>query len=76
MKIIKSLQVKDNGLGIDLNKYGAKIFGLRKTFHNHPEARGVGLFITKAQVESMGGNIRVESEMGEGSNFIINFGEA
>ncbi|MEP2025323.1 MAG: PAS domain S-box protein [Reichenbachiella sp.] len=73
---IKSLEVKDNGLGIDLNKFGAKIFGLRKTFHNHPEARGVGLFITKAQVESMGGNIRVESEMGEGSNFIINFGEA
>ncbi|SMD36263.1 PAS domain S-box-containing protein [Reichenbachiella faecimaris] len=72
---MKRLEVKDNGLGIDINKYGSKIFGLRKTFHNHPDARGVGLFITKAQVESMGGTIRVESEMGKGSNFIINFGE-
>ncbi|MDW3209026.1 MAG: PAS domain S-box protein [Reichenbachiella sp.] len=71
---IKCLEVKDNGLGIDLSKYRDKIFGLRKTFHNHPEARGVGLFITKAQVESMGGVIRVESKIGEGSNFIINFG--
>lgn len=71
----KCLEVKDNGLGIDMDKFGPKIFGLRKTFHNHPDARGVGLFITKAQVESMGGVIRVESEIGKGSNFIINFGE-
>lgn len=72
----KCLEVWDNGLGIDLDKFGSKIFGLRKTFHNHPDARGVGLFITKAQVESMGGSIRVESEIGSGSNFIINFGDA
>ncbi|MEO9965327.1 MAG: PAS domain S-box protein [Reichenbachiella sp.] len=71
----KCLQVKDNGMGIDLDKFGDKIFGLRKTFHNHPDSRGVGLFITKSQVESMGGTIRVESEIGKGSNFIINFGE-
>lgn len=71
---IKCMEVKDNGLGIDMDKFGNKMFGLRKTFHNHPDARGVGLFITKAQVESMGGNIRVESKIGEGSNFIINFG--
>lgn len=71
----KCLEVQDNGQGIDMNKFGAKMFGLRKTFHNHPDARGVGLFITKAQVESMGGTIRVESEIGKGSNFIINFGD-
>ncbi|WP_420582722.1 PAS domain S-box protein [Reichenbachiella sp.] len=71
---IKYMEVQDNGLGIEMDKYGDKIFGLRKTFHNHPEARGVGLFITKAQIESMGGAIRVESKIGEGSNFIINFG--
>lgn len=71
----KCLEVSGNGLGIDIDKFGNKIFGLRKTFHNHPDARGVGLFITKAQVESMGGTIRVESEIGSGSNFIINFGD-
>lgn len=72
---VKSMEVIDNGLGVDLAKFGKKIFGLRKTFHDNPDARGVGLFITKAQVESMGGTIRVESEIGKGSNFIINFGE-
>jgi signal transduction histidine kinase len=42
-----------------------------KTFHPHPEARGVGLFMTRNQVEAMGGKISVESEEGHGSTFII-----
>lgn len=39
--------IEDNGLGIDLKKHGNKIFGLYKTFHEHKESRGVGLFISK-----------------------------
>ncbi|MFY0627812.1 MAG: PAS domain-containing sensor histidine kinase [Reichenbachiella sp.] len=69
------LIIQDNGLGIDLNKFGKKLFGLRKTFHQNEDARGVGLFITKAQIETMGGSISVESEVGKGSIFSINFGE-
>ena len=65
------LVFKDNGLGIDLNKYGSKVFGLRKTFHRKKDSRGVGLFITKAQIEAMGGTIKVESEPNIGSQFII-----
>jgi PAS domain S-box-containing protein len=61
----------DNGLGIDLEKYGSKMFGLRKTFHRNRDSRGVGLFITKAQIEAMGGDINVESEPNVGSKFII-----
>lgn len=68
------LSVKDNGLGINLKKYKDKLFGLRKTFHHNENARGVGLFITKAQVESMGGEIDVKSKVDEGSEFVINFG--
>ena len=41
------LSIKDNGLGIDLNKYGKKLFGMYKTFHDHHGARGIGLYITK-----------------------------
>jgi PAS domain S-box-containing protein len=62
---------KDNGLGLDLDKYGDKVFGLRKTFHRHPNSKGVGLFITKAQVESFGGSIEVDSEPNKGATFTI-----
>lgn len=67
------LKFQDNGLGIDLKKYGTKVFGLNKTFHKHPEAKGIGLFIIKNQIESLGGNISVESEVNEGTTFTITF---
>ncbi len=67
------LSVRDNGLGIDIEKNGDRMFGLHKTFHKHPDAKGVGLFITKAQVEAMGGKISVESEMDKGATFEIIF---
>ncbi len=66
---------KDNGIGIDLKKFGSKIFLLHKTFHNNADAKGVGLFITKNQVKSMGGSISVESEPNAGTTFIIHFNE-
>lgn len=68
-----ALHVQDNGLGIDMKKHGKKIFGLRKTFHKNEDARGVGLFITKAQVVSMGGDIEVASIPERGSKFSIYF---
>jgi signal transduction histidine kinase len=67
------LRVADNGLGIDLEKFGDKLFGLHKTFHDNKEARGVGLFLTKTQIEAMGGTISVESEVDRGATFIIQF---
>lgn len=67
------LYFEDNGIGIDLNKFGSKIFGIYKTFHNHPDSRGVGLFITKNQVESIGGQITVNSEVNKGTTFKISF---
>ncbi len=67
------LYVVDNGLGIDLVRHGAKLFGLRKVFHRNKDAKGIGLFITKTQVEAMGGKISCKSEVGKGSVFIVNF---
>lgn len=63
----------DNGQGIDLERHGAKLFGMYKTFHKHKDAKGIGLFITKNQLESMGGSIRVESQVGKGTSFIVQF---
>lgn len=70
------LTVEDNGLGIDLVKYRSKLFGMYKTFHDNEDARGVGLFITKNQVEAMQGTITVASEVGVGSTFTIQFHES
>jgi signal transduction histidine kinase len=67
------LVVSDNGLGIDLDRFGDKLFGLRKTFHEHPDARGVGLFMTKAQIEAFGGKILVQSKVGVGTTFTVRF---
>ncbi len=67
------LVISDNGLGINLERHGEKIFGLNKVFHRHPEAKGLGLYMTKTQVEAMGGEISVTSTVNEGSTFTIIF---
>ncbi|MDB9754741.1 ATP-binding protein [Winogradskyella sp.] len=67
------MRIKDHGLGIDLEKHGDKLFGMYKTFHKHKDARGLGLFITKNQIESIGGKIEVESTVNVGTTFIIKF---
>lgn len=69
-KLIR-IQFEDNGQGIDLKKHGDKLFGMYKTFHENKEARGVGLFISKNQIETMGGKIEVESTVGVGTKFTV-----
>lgn len=67
------ISISDNGIGIDLSRHGDKVFGLHKTFHKNSDAKGVGLFMVKAQMEAMGGTIRVESEVNKGSTFTLEF---
>jgi PAS domain S-box-containing protein len=67
------LTFKDNGIGIDLQRNKDKIFGLYQRFHNHPDSKGLGLYLVKSQVEAMGGTITVESEIGKGTTFTIIF---
>ncbi|SIR36028.1 PAS domain-containing sensor histidine kinase [Maribacter ulvicola] len=69
------LTITDNGLGIDLEKYGEKIFGMYKTFHDHKDARGIGLYLTKNQIDAMNGKIEVKSKVGKGTKFKIFFNE-
>lgn len=68
-----TLYFADNGIGIDLEKHGNKLFGMYKTFHGNKDATGIGLFITKNQIESMGGKIEVESLPENGTTFKIRF---
>lgn len=67
------MTVKDNGLGLDLRKHQSNLFKIRKVFHRHPDAKGFGLYITKAQVEAMQGRIWVESLPDIGSTFFVEF---
>ena len=67
------LNIQDNGLGIDLHRNGHKLFGMYNTFHKHEDSRGIGLFITKNQIEALGGKIEVESEVNKGTLFKIYF---
>ena len=63
----------DNGQGIDLDRHGRKIFGMYKTFHGNEDAKGIGLFITKNQIEAMNGKIEVESTVDVGTTFNLYF---
>lgn len=65
------LKISDNGIGIDLTKNGHKIFGMYKKFSTHKDSRGIGLFITKNQIDAMGGSITVESEPNLGTTFKV-----
>jgi len=67
------LSIEDNGQGIDLEKFGNKLFGLYNTFHTNKDARGIGLYITKYQIEAMNGKITATSTPGQGTTFKIYF---
>ena len=69
----KVLTLRDNGLGIDLTRYGKRMFGLQNRFHNGIEGKGIGLFMTKAQIESLGGTISVTSIPDKWTEFKITF---
>jgi len=67
------VNIEDNGLGIDLKKHKSKVFGMYKTFHKNKDSRGIGLFITKNQIESLDGKIELESEVDKGTTFKLYF---
>ncbi|WP_290869034.1 PAS domain S-box protein [Flavobacterium sp.] len=64
---------KDNGIGINLERNRDKIFGLYQRFHDHPDSKGLGLYLVKSQVETMGGTINLESKVDVGTTFTLTF---
>jgi signal transduction histidine kinase len=66
------LEVADNGLGMNLNRYGSELFHLFRRFHPQVgEGTGVGLFLVNRLVQGHGGNVGVESKEHEGTTFRI-----
>lgn len=62
---------RDNGRGIDMKTHANHVFGLYKRFHPEIEGKGMGLFMIKTQVETMGGEIILNSEINKGTEFTI-----
>jgi signal transduction histidine kinase len=67
------LSIKDNGLGIDLEKYGQDVFSLYKRFHLHVDGKGLGLYLVKSQITALGGNVEIESAPYKGTTFNVYF---
>ena len=54
-----------------MKRHGENIFKLNKVFHRGFDSKGVGLFMTKTQIETFGGKITIESEPNVGTAFTI-----
>ncbi|AYB29545.1 PAS domain S-box protein [Chryseolinea soli] len=67
------VRVRDNGMGIDLDQFGDKIFMLYQRFHLEVEGKGMGLHMVKTQVNSLNGSIDIKSTPGVGTTFTIHF---
>lgn len=76
---VKSMPLKDrtdvlftdNGLGLDLERYRDRVFGLYQRFHKHKDSKGMGLYIAQSQAKAMGGQLEVESEVNVGTTFTL-----
>ena len=67
------LEVKDNGIGMNLKKYGDRLFTRNAIFHDGYESRGLGLYLVRSEIESLGGTIAAKSKVNEGTTFIVTF---
>jgi signal transduction histidine kinase len=68
-----TIQVKDNGIGIDMATHGHKLFRMFKRLTSQGEGSGIGLYIVRRTLQKLDAEIRVESQLGQGSTFFIDF---
>jgi PAS domain S-box-containing protein len=69
----KQLHIQDNGIGMEMEKVGDRIFGLNEKFHDSQDSKGVGLYLVYQHVTKMGGKIEVSSTPEVGTHFTITF---
>lgn len=63
----------DNGVGFDMEKIGNNIFKLHEKFSDNSQSKGIGLYLVRNHMESLGGKIEVNSEINVGTSFILSF---
>ena len=73
-RTLLTIEVKDNGSGIhpeDIHHIFKRFY--RSRFSKDSQGIGLGLSLTKAIVEAHDGTIEVDSKIGVGTTFILNF---
>jgi PAS domain S-box-containing protein len=66
---------EDNGIGVNYEAVKERLFGLYQRFHPDTEGKGLGLFLLKAQLQSMNANVKVESAINQGFKLTIEIPE-
>ena len=67
------VSVRDNGTGLNLPRDEEKVFGLFKRAHVDPPGSGIALYTIRKILERYGGNIKIDSKLGEGTQFTLTF---
>jgi PAS domain S-box-containing protein len=67
------LTFRDNGIGFDLERHKDRVFGFYQKFHNHPDSKGLGLFLVKSQMEELGGTVDMKSFPDAGTTLTLTF---
>ncbi|MBL0743990.1 sensor histidine kinase [Chryseolinea lacunae] len=70
------VEVSDNGVGINMGRYGDKLFKPFQRFHPHASGKGLSLYLVKLHVEKMSGSVHAESSPDVGTTFRIFFQHA
>lgn len=63
------LTIRDNGIGINLEKHGHELFDSFKRFSKQAGGIGLGLYLIRQMVKHNGGSIEVESQLDYGTTF-------
>lgn len=64
------IAIKDNGIGIK-QEHLARIFEMFYKAHDRAHGTGLGLYIVKETLQRLNGDIKVESEYGIGTTFVV-----
>ena len=69
----KMLKISDNGRGFNYDIFSNNVFGMHRVYHSGIPGRGMGLFLIKLYVESLGGSVFLESKEDVGTTLMIIF---
>lgn len=64
------LKIGDNGIGID-PAFSSKVFDMFYRATEKSQGSGLGLYIAKETVNNLGGDITLDTKLGEGTNFHV-----